>query len=325
MAQNKIVDLSVWNKIAVVEEEIDFLFILSVVWKDKILIILLCLLFASCAYAVSLVFPNQYKATVVLAPAQKDGGGQLGGLASQYGGLAAMAGISVGKESDKTEQAIVLIKSWPFLEYVIGKYNLGADVLAAKGFDKNTKRLLYDEDLFDEKNKVWVFSKFKDSGGGPTSWMLYKKLSGMISVQNDKKAGLVTLSVTHVSPIIAKYWLELLTRELNLHFQLIDKEDAKRNIVYLEKKISETSVAEMQNVFFGMVEAQTKVLMLTERSEDYLFRILVRPMVPEEKSFPKRVVFLLLGFFAGFVFWCCIAVVRMYLSSSTVNSPEAVH
>lgn len=312
MSQNKITDLSVRNKLETSGEDVDVLFILSIIWCDKFLIAFLCFSFALCSYSGSLMFPNQYKASIILAPAQKDSSGQLGGLASQYGGLAAMAGISLGKEPDKTEQAMVLLKSWPFLEFVINKYGLGADVLAVKSFDKKTKRLIYDDAVYDEKNKIWVFSRFKDSEGLPSSWVLYKTLNGMITSQIDKKSGLVTVSVTHVSPLIAKSWLELFIKELNLHFQLIDKEDAKRNIAYLEEKISETSVAEMQNVFFGMVEAQTKVLMLTERSDDYLFKILVRPMVPEEKSSPKRLVVAILGFFAGFFVWCCIALSRVY-------------
>lgn len=322
MNQNSTTNLCGDNNREAPDGEIDIGLILSIIYKDKILIAFLCMLFGVCAYGISLTFPNQYKASLVLAPAQKDGGGQLGGLASQYGGLAAMAGISLGKESDKTDQAIALLKSWPFLDFVIGKYNLEADIFAAKGFDKKTKQLVYDNSVYDEKNNEWAASQFKNTDGKPSSWMLYKKFNAMVTVQYDKKSGLLTVSVTHVSPVIAKNWLEILTKELNLHFQLIDKVDAERNIVYLEKKIAETSVAEMQNVFFSMVEAQTKVLMLTERSEDYLFKILVRPMLPEEKSSPKRSVIAILGFFSGFMIWCCIAVVRFYRLSKPSKSFE---
>ena len=89
-----------------------------------------------------------------------------------------------------------------------------------------------------------------------------------------------------------------------------DKDEARRNIDYLEKKIEETSIAEMQNVFFGMVEAQTKALMLSERSEDYLFKIIVRPMLPEEKVSPKRFVISIFGFIFGGVLWCFVVVVK---------------
>lgn len=294
--------------------EIDVGLILSVIYRDKFTIFLLSMFFAVFAYSASLAFPNKYKSTVILAPAQKDGGGQLGGLASQYGGLAAMAGISLGKESDKTDQALALLKSWPFLDFVIRKYNLEPDVFAVKNYDKKLMRLVYDPNLYDEASGKWVASKFKDTEGKPSSWMLYKELNKLIEVQSDKKTGLVTVSITHVSPIVAKTWLELLTKEINLYFQVIDKDEAKRNIAYLEKKIAETSIAEMQSVFFSMVETQTKALMLTERSDNYLFKIIVQPMVPEEKASPKRLVIAVLGFVSGFLLWCCIAFARFYRS-----------
>ncbi len=285
--------------------EVDVRAILTLVYSDKVFVILFCIFFGSLALGSSFLFSNIYKSSMILAPAQKDGGGQLGALTSQFGGLAALAGISVGKEADKTEQALALIKSWPFLENVINKYDLGPALIAAKSFDKTTKQVTYKESLYNAEEKEWVASSFKNSAGTPSSWILYKKMGSSINVSSDKKTGLITISLSHLSPVVAKEWLELLVREVNLHFQRIDKEDAKRNINYLQEKIVETSVAEMQNVFFNMIEAQMKVLMLTERSDDYLFRVVVRPMVPEEKDFPKRILFLGGGVIVGFILWCC--------------------
>ncbi|MDZ7925023.1 MAG: hypothetical protein U5M23_13440 [Marinagarivorans sp.] len=63
--------------------------------------------------------PNIYKSEGIYAPAQKQSGG---GLAAQYGGLAAMAGISLGGgESNDIDQSMALITSWPFLEGVINR------------------------------------------------------------------------------------------------------------------------------------------------------------------------------------------------------------
>ncbi len=292
------------------EAPIDLGDIILTIRKDKFLILLMCVLLSLVAYGVSLAFPDKYKAIAILSPAQMDNGGRLGSVASQYSGLAAMAGIAIGKETDKTEQAIALLKSWPFLEFLVDKYDLGPDVYAAKGYKKFGKEVVYDDGVYDSKSGEWQASKFKETGGRPSSWMLYEKFLPMVGIQNDKKTGLVTLSITHVSPDVAKRWLEILIKELNLHFQLRDKDEARRNIDYLEKKIEETSIAEMQNVFFGMVEAQTKALMLSERSEDYLFKIIVRPMLPEEKVSPKRFVISIFGFIFGGVLWCFVVVVK---------------
>ena len=47
----------------------------------------------SVGYALSL--PNQYKATVLLAPAQEESGG-LSSALGQLGGLASLAGVNIG-------------------------------------------------------------------------------------------------------------------------------------------------------------------------------------------------------------------------------------
>ena len=48
-------------------------------------------------------------------------------------------------------------------------------------------RLVYDPNLYDEASGKWVASKFKDTEGKPSSWMLYKELNKLIEVQSDKK------------------------------------------------------------------------------------------------------------------------------------------
>ena len=47
-------------------------------------------------------------------------------------------------------------------------------------------RLVYDPNLYDEASGKWVASKFKDTEGKPSSWMLYKELNKLIEVQSDK-------------------------------------------------------------------------------------------------------------------------------------------
>ena len=69
---------------------------------------------ASIIYALSV--PNQYKAMALLAPAKSDGGG-LSGALGQMGGLASLAGISLGGgESGEAQIAQEIMKSWSYIE-----------------------------------------------------------------------------------------------------------------------------------------------------------------------------------------------------------------
>ncbi len=292
------------------EDEIDLAELFRTLWAGKVIIIIVTLLFAMVTAGITLLLPNQYKASVIMAAAQKEGGGGLGGLAAQYGGLAAMAGINIGKDSGKLDQAVALLKSWSFIDSFITKYQLKPEIMAVEKWDKKADQLIFDLEKYNPSTKAWMVGKSPDEPGEPSSWKSYKVFSTMMAVSLDTKSGLLTISVEHYSPVIAAKWAGLLAKELNHHFQHRDIVEAKNNIDYLQKKITETSLSEMQTVFYGMIESQTKTLMLAEVSDEYLIKTVVPAMLPEEKSKPKRSLIVLAALFFGFGISVVIVLVR---------------
>ena len=77
------------------DDEIDLRELFSVLWRGKKVIIAITAVFAVGSVLVALLIPNQYKASALLAPAQSDGGG-LSSALGQLGGLASLAGVSIG-------------------------------------------------------------------------------------------------------------------------------------------------------------------------------------------------------------------------------------
>ena len=92
------------------DDEVDLRQLFGILWSGKIKIILITAVFAvgSVFYALSL--PNQYKATVLLAPAKSDRGGLSSSL-GQLGGLASFAGVSIKGESSDSQIAQEIMKS----------------------------------------------------------------------------------------------------------------------------------------------------------------------------------------------------------------------
>ena len=297
------------------DDEVDLMEIWKTLWQGKWWIIGITFLCAVLAVFYALSLPNWYKTEVVLAPAQEQGGG-MGGLAAQYGGLAAMAGINLssGKGSD-VDQAIALVKSWPFLDEFVSKYNIKPLVMAVKGWDRSEGRILFDVDVYDQEKQLWVREPQPNRPSEPTSYEVYKTLVGMISVSKDDKTGLIRIEVQHYVPEVAHEWVEILVREVNGHFQERDIAEAARNIEYLRSKINETSIAEMQSVFYRMIEAQIKTLMLAEVSDEYLLKTIIKPVVPEIKSKPKRALICVLGV----VFGGALAVMAVFLKYLIVS------
>lgn len=281
------------------DDEIDLREIWNILWDGKWWIIGITFLFAVGAVIIALSLPNRYKAEVVLAPAQEQNGG-MGGLAAQYGGLAAMAGINLssGQGSD-VDQAIALVKSWPFLHEFSERHELKPLVMAVQKWDGINDRIVFDAEIYDAERRIWMREPEPNKPSEPTSYEVFEALVSMISVSQDDKTGLVRISVEHYVPSIASSWVETLVKEINRHFQERDVAEAARNIEYLRAKINETSIAEMQSVFYRMVESQMKTLMLAEVSDEYLLKTVIKPVVPEIKSKPKRALICVLGVILG--------------------------
>ena len=270
----------------------------AILWQGKAVIIAVTLVFAFASVFFALSVPNQYRATVVLAPAQSDGGG-LSGALGQLGGLASLAGVNIGtSDSGEAQIAQQIMQSWGFIDGFINQYDLAVEIFAAEGWRELSNEILIDPDLYDVDTKSWLI---EDDGviNPPTSWALFKVFRQMLDVVEDNKTGLVSVSIEYYSPLLAKQWLDMYLIAINDHMQRRQVEKVSRNIEYLEDQIAKTSIAEMQGVFYTIIEEQIKSKMLAEASPNYAFAVVNPSMVPEEKSQPKRALICVLGTLLG--------------------------
>jgi uncharacterized protein involved in exopolysaccharide biosynthesis len=192
------------------DDEIDLRELFGVLWSGKIKIIVITAIFAVGSVFYALSIPNQYKATALLAPAQSDGGG-LSSALGQLGGLASLAGVSIGGgESSESQIAQEIMKSWSFVETFIADNDLSVEVYAAESWNKSSNTLAIDDDVYDTTQQSWLIED-DDTGElrPPTSWALFERFQEMLSVSEDKKSGLVSVSIDYFSPQIAKEWLDL--------------------------------------------------------------------------------------------------------------------
>jgi LPS O-antigen subunit length determinant protein (WzzB/FepE family) len=282
------------------DDEIDLRELFGVLWAGRLKIIVITAVFALASVVYALSVPNQYKATALLSPAQSSGGG-LSGALGQLGGLASLAGVSIGGgESSEAQVAQEIMKSWNFIEGFIKSNDLAVEIYAAEGWSKSSNSLQINSDLYDESDSQWLVEN-NDTGelGPPSSWKLFQDFVEMLSVSEDKKSGLVSVSIEYYSPQIAKHWLDLYVAAINGHMQERKMAEVTRNITYLEAQIKKTNIAEMKEVFYTIIEEQIKSKMLAEASPDYAFVPVSPSMVPEEKSQPKRALICILGTLLG--------------------------
>jgi uncharacterized protein involved in exopolysaccharide biosynthesis len=300
------------------EDEIDLKELWAAVWKGKWIIIGVTFIFSviSLIYASSL--PNEYKSTAILASASQSGGSNLSKLSGQFGGLASLAGINLsgGGGEDKSVVAMEILKTWGFLEKFIENNNIQVEVFAAKGWDRAKNELIIDSSIYDQKNSKWVrpFSSSKGQTAEPNTWELYESFKSRVSISKNDKNGLISLSVEHYSPFLAKEWTDKLVKAINQHLQKQDKVEAEKSIMYLEEKIRETKIADMKSTFYKLIEEQRKTLMLAEVSDEYALKTLSEAKIPRKVSQPKRKLVVIFSTIIGGIFGIIIALFMSFRS-----------
>jgi len=299
------------------DDEIDLRELFGVLWAESRKIIAITAVFAFVSVIYALSVPNQYKASALLAPAKSDSSG-LSGALNQLGGLASLAGVSVGGgESSEAHIAQEIMKSWSFIEGFIAENNIAVEVYAAEGWSRGSNELQINDDLYDAETKTWLVENDNTGEvGPPSSWNLFEAFSERLEVSEDKKKGLVSVSIEYYSPQISKQWLDMYVAAINEHMQQRQMAKVINNINYLQAQIEKTSIAEMREVFYTIIEEQTKNKMLAEASPDYVF-VAVRPsMVPEVKSQPQRALIFILGTLLGGMLSVFLVLVMHYARKS---------
>jgi capsular polysaccharide biosynthesis protein len=297
------------------DDEIDLRELFVTLWSGKWIIIVITFISTLAGVGYALYSPNIYESSVLVAPAQEEGGG-LNGLASQFGGLANLAGISLGGgSSNQTVIAREVLTSRAFLSDFFHSHNMAIPLMAVEGWNKDTGEWLYDRDKYNPETDEWLMDGDGESYE-PTDWDMFEAFKeDHFSLSESKDTGLITVRVKHYSPLAASQWAEWLVRDINEHTRKQDVQEAEARIAYLEEKLSETNIAGMQQVFYQLIESETRTVMLANAQQEYVFRTIDPAVVPQEKSDPKRVLIAVIATMFGGMLSIFIVFIRSFLKN----------
>ncbi|HIO03839.1 MAG TPA: LPS O-antigen length regulator [Alphaproteobacteria bacterium] len=301
------------------DDEIDLRELFATLWAGKWIIILITILFTVGGVAYALYKPDIYQANALLAPADRESGGRLGG---QLGSLASLAGVNIGEDaSSNTVIAKEVMQSRAFLTDFIHRHELQAPLMAIKAWDMRESWWVYNEEIYSPETGEWGTNEDGKSMQ-PTDWDLVKKFrESHLSVSEDQDNGMVTVSVKSLSPVAAKQWTERLVKDINEHMRAQDIEDAEASINYLEAKLDETNIAGMQQVFYQLIESETRTVMLANAQREYVFKTVDPAVVPQEKSEPKRALIAVIATMLGGMLGVFIVFVRAFIRNGK-DEPE---
>ena len=298
------------------EDEIDLREHIKVLWKGKLWIIGTTFIAAVISVAIAFSLPNIYRAEALL---QADEGlGALSSLANQYGNLASLAGVPLPDvtASDKKAIGIATLQSRQFLTNFMGRHNIIPELMAISAYNVNTGELSYDPTIFDPETRIWTRDVAPPLQKKPSSQEAFLYMREILSVTEDRLTGFVTVSIEHLSPLIAYEWVTWLVDDLNREMLLEATVEAQQSIDYLTNQLENTQVVALEQVFYALIEEQTKTLMLANSRAEYLFKTIDPAIAPEIKSGPSRTLIIALGILLGGMLGVLWVLIRQYAFGS---------
>ena len=281
-------------------EEIDLRALFNILLDGKRFIISITAFASLIGIIYSLLLPNIYQSTALLAPVNPST--NISGALGEYSSLAGLAGISLpDSDTGNSPKALQKIGSLSFFENNIMKNIYLPDLMAVKSWDGRKNILSYDDRIFEASSNTWVRDYKYPKKQIPSAQESFEKfISEHLTLSEEKKTGFITLSVKHQSPFIAKQWVELVIDEVNAFYRQKDKSDSEKALSYLNQQISMTSLSEVKQVIAKLLQEETKKLTLVEANQFYVFDYIDPPAIMEEKSSPKRIfICILFALFGG--------------------------
>ncbi|MEE4162950.1 MAG: Wzz/FepE/Etk N-terminal domain-containing protein [Woeseiaceae bacterium] len=260
-----------------VDDELRLAELWSIVWRGKWRIVAITFVFSMLSVSYALFATEWYRAEVLLAPAE---GRDVSPIQGQLGGLAALAGMSLG--GGDSVDAIATLTSREFARDFINDEGL-LPVLFPEEWDPEEERWLA-TDTDDQPDIRDAVRRFHEN---------------ILRVDEDRATGLVTVAVEWTDPDMAAEWASLLVQRLNSKLRDQTLKEAETNVAYLQGEMQKTNVVTLQQAVGRLVESELQKLMLARGTEEFAFRTIDPAQPPDRRIRPKRSLIVVVGTLLG--------------------------
>jgi len=267
------------QNIAYQEDEINLFDLIKVIFKNLRLIYMIVGIIVLATAVVSLIMTPVYESKAVLMPTTQTKDIGVSSMLAQQFGIATPA-------TPQTTEIVNLLKSNLLKERVIKRFDL-------------LKLLL--EDRYEDYKKT--------KSENELLWEAIRRLDKMTNINFKQKDNTIEITVGYKDPKIAKDLVNYILTELNDFMSTETKRVAETNKKYLESQLDKTSDPFIKTKLYALIAQQLETSMMAEVKENFAFKVLDAPRVPDKRSKPKRrqmvlisfVVALFLGIFAAFI------------------------
>ncbi len=262
------------------DEGIDLVVIWMVLKRFKVFIAICTVVGAVAATIFTIVATPMYRAETTITEVHDANMGGGGGISGQLGGLASLAGVTLGAGSSQNRDAEAILKSRRLAQQFIERYDLTGKIMAK-------------------------------STAPPTLWRAVARFrKNVLNVDEDRRNGVTTISMYWRDPKEAALWANNFVALANELIRNRAAADAQRNIGYLNEQLKQTSSVEVQHAMYNLIESETKTLMLAAGRAEYAFSTIDPAVPPELSASPKVAVIILIGIVVGIFAGVLIAIAR---------------
>jgi uncharacterized protein involved in exopolysaccharide biosynthesis len=235
------------------------------------------------ALAVAFLLTPYYRAEALIAPVvENQSGSALSSMVGQLGGLASLVSMPVA--SNSRAEALAILKS---------------RALARQFILENELVPVLFEEQWDATANAWSSEVSEDPPSVTDAVNFFNR--NVRKVIEDPKTGMVSVRIEWKDRLQAADWANALVDSVNQAMRERTIAEAQESIQYLKDEAQRTSIVELEQAIYQLVQEQVSTIMLAHVRDEYAFQV-IDPAVPAEAgdyAGPNKLAIAALGLFGG--------------------------
>ena len=223
------------------------------------------------SYSISLFIPDKYKSESILVSQNNDVNNSFN-LASNIGSLAGID-LSAATGTDKSLEAIELMRSLNFFEQLSKNHNLFFSLMAVEGWDKKNNILKINDEIYDENKKQWLSKLSSSINGKPSLQTAHREFLKRFSASKQIDTGFVRVSFIHYSPFESERFVNAIIQEINETSRQDEIDRGKNSLIYLRNELKNSQYLEVRNAINQLIARQLERVMIANSSKYFLLKL----------------------------------------------------
>lgn len=228
--------------------------------------------------AVALASDKVYESEVVLFPKESSPSSGLTSQIGQLGGIAGLMGLNLDG-SRVRDESLAVLRSRAFVAEFIRRNTLLPQLTAARAMP------------------LWPSARKPMPMVDAVEYFESK----VRTVYDDKKQGIVRITIRWPEPAMAASLANSMASQLNKEVREQAIQESTRNVEYLRSELEKSQLVALSQSISTLLEGEMKRLMIARGREDYAFRVLDPAQTAVRPVWPRPVFLGVLGVLLGAV------------------------